>query len=553
MITLSGKSVFNEIAFGKLSIYKRTQNKVKRTHIENIPAELERFEKARQDSIEQLKTLYEKALGEIGEANAMIFSIHQMMLDDADFTESVKNIITTQQLNAETAVAITCSNLSSMFAAMEDVYMQERAADVKDISERVISNLSSCGTTSRSFNEPVILAADDLAPSETMQLDKSKILAFVTENGSSISHTAILARTMGIPALISVSGILNPEFDGNDAIVDGSSGCIYIDPDEKTRSEMKKKKTEREEKKKLLAKFKGQKSITLDGREIKLYANIGDVSDLGSVLLNDAQGIGLFRSEFLYLQSSDYPSEDTQFEAYRKIIEGMAGKRVIIRTFDIGADKKIDYFNMPEEENPAMGFRAVRMYLKRPEIFRTQIRALLRASAYGRLAIMIPMIMSLDEVIQIKKIIQSVKNELSSEAIPFSAEAEFGIMIETPAAALISDKLAKEVDFFSVGTNDLTQYTLALDRQNEAVGALYDPSHTAVLRLLKMTVENAHKNNIWAGICGEAAADLSLTDIFLSIGVDELSVTPSMILPLRKKINETDISAIKNDNLAKLE
>lgn len=547
MIIISGKSVFSEIAFGKLSIYKRTQNTIKRRHIKDSTAELKRFENAKQSAIKELDILYKKALVEIGETNANIFLIHKMMLDDADFTESVQNIINSQQLNAEAAVAITCSNLSSMLSAMDDAYMKERAIDVKDISERVINNL--CGNNETPiFAEPVILAADDLAPSETMQLDKSKILAFVTENGSMVSHTAILARTMGIPAIISAKGILNNEYHEKEAIIDGTSGLIYIEPDEKTKTEMKKKKSQREEQKNLLLTFKGKKSITRDGHEIRLYANIGAVEDLGNVLLNDAQGIGLFRSEFLYLQSKNYPSEDIQFDTYKTIIEGMSGKHVIIRTFDIGADKKIDYFNMPKEENPALGFRAIRMYLKRPKIFKTQIRALLRASVYGRLAIMIPMIISLSEIIQIKKIINTAKNELKSEKIPISENVEFGIMIETPAAALISNQLAKEVDFFSIGTNDLTQYTLALDRQNEEVGELYDCSHPAVLNLIKMTVENAHKNNIWVGICGEAAADLNLTDKFLNFGIDELSVTPSMILPLRKKIIETNISEIKNMN-----
>lgn len=546
MHTISGKTVYNEIAEGKISIYKRTQNSVKRYHIEDTISEIERFSAAKNLSMMELQELHKKAVLEIGEAEAEIFSIHQMMLSDADFSDSVENIIKTQKLNAETAVLITSKNLSSMFSMMEDAYMRERAADVEDISERVISNLTSKTTKEERYKEPAIIVADDLAPSETMQLDKSKIVAFVTENGAVTSHTAILARTMNIPALIMAKGILNPDFEGKHAIVDGFSGHIYIEPDEETIEMIQNKREEKEKQKELLQKLKGKKSITKDGREIKLYANISSYADLGKVVQNDAQGIGLFRSEFLYLEDDSYPTEDIQFEAYRKVVEGMAGKRVIIRTFDIGADKKVGYFNLPEEENPALGFRAVRMYLKQKEIFKTHIRALLRASAYGRLGIMIPMIISVSEVKSVKEIINSVKYELKSDGIPFSDHVEFGIMIETPAAALISDELAKEVDFFSIGTNDLTQYTLALDRQNEEVAELYNPKHRAVLELIKMVCDNAHKNNIWAGICGEAAADITLTEIFLKLGVDELSVTPGMILPLREKILETDIRKLED-------
>ena len=541
---LTGKPVLNDIAFGKLFIYKKNRGNVKKYHIDDAKAEIFRFFEAKEMSVKQLEELYQKAIAEIGENDAMIFYIHRMMLEDVDFCDSVKNIIESQKLNAEAAVALTCANLSAMFSVMEDVYMRERAADIKDISERVILNLSHTDPKMQSFSEPVILAADDLAPSETMQLDKSKILAFVTENGAVTSHTAILAKNMNIPAIIAVKGILNPDFDGREVIVDGISGNIIIDPDSETKKKMSEKKAEEEEQKKLLNRLKGRESVTADGKKIRLYANINSAEDLESVIQNDAEGIGLFRSEFLYLSSNGYPDEETQFESYRRVAEKMPEKRVIIRTFDIGADKKIGYLDMPEERNPALGFRAVRMYLKRPEIFKTHIRAIMRASAYGRIAVMIPMVISADEVRRVKLIIGEVKRELCAEGIPYSDDVEFGIMIETPAAALISAELAREADFLSIGTNDLTQYTLALDRQNGSVAELYNPHHPAVLRLIRLIASNAHKAGKWVGICGEAAADLSLTETFLALGIDELSVSPGMILPLRQKILETDISGV---------
>ena len=541
---LTGKPVLNDIAFGKLFIYKKNRGNVKKYHIDDAKAEILRFFEAKEMSVKQLEELYQKAIAEIGENDAMIFYIHRMMLEDVDFCDSVKNIIESQKLNAEAAVALTCANLSAMFSVMEDVYMRERAADIKDISERVILNLSHTDPKMQSFSEPVILAADDLAPSETMQLDKSKILAFVTENGAVTSHTAILAKNMNIPAIIAVKGILNPDFDGREVIVDGISGNIIIDPDSETKKKMSEKKAEEEEQKKLLNRLKGRESVTADGKKIRLYANINSAEDLESVIQNDAEGIGLFRSEFLYLSSNGYPDEETQFESYRRVVEKMPEKRVIIRTFDIGADKKIGYLDMPEERNPALGFRAVRMYLKRPEIFKTHIRAIMRASAYGRIAVMIPMVISADEVRRVKLIIGEVKRELCAEGIPYSDDVEFGIMIETPAAALISAELAREADFLSIGTNDLTQYTLALDRQNGSVAELYNPHHPAVLRLIRLIASNAHKAGKWVGICGESAADLSLTETFLALGIDELSVSPGMILPLRQKILETDISGV---------
>lgn len=544
MQILTGKPVLNDIAFGKLFIYKKNRGNVKKYHIDDAKAEIFRFFEAKEMSVKQLEELYQKAIAEIGENDAMIFYIHRMMLEDVDFCDSVKNIIESQKLNAEAAVALTCANLSAMFSVMEDVYMRERAADIKDISERVILNLSHTDPKMQSFSEPVILAADDLAPSETMQLDKSKILAFVTENGAVTSHTAILAKNMNIPAIIAVKGILNPDFDGREVIVDGISGNIIIDPDSETKKKMSEKKAEEEEQKKLLNRLKGRESVTADGKKIRLYANINSAEDLESVIQNDAEGIGLFRSEFLYLSSNGYPDEEAQFESYRRVAEKMPEKRVIIRTFDIGADKKIGYLDMPEEINPALGFRAVRMYLKRPEIFKTHIRAIMRASAYGRISVMIPMVISADEVRRVKLIIGEVKRELCAEGIPYSDDVEFGIMIETPAAALISAELAREADFLSIGTNDLTQYTLALDRQNGSVAELYNPHHPAVLRLIRLIASNAHKAGKWVGICGEAAADLSLTETFLALGIDELSVSPGMILPLRQKILETDISGV---------
>lgn len=551
MITISGKSVCTGVAFGSVFVFSREESTIKRRHIESSDEEISRFESARKKAIEELGMLYDKAISEVGEANAMIFQIHQMMLEDLDYIESIKNIITDQLINAETAVGQTCDNFVQMFKAMDDDYMRERSADVKDVSERLIKILSGKDKGGIVASEPVIIIADDLVPSETVQFDKSKILAFVTENGSTNSHTSILARMMNIPAIIGATGSLKTEFDGKQAVVDGFTGTIYIDPDHDTINKMTQKKKEIEEQTKLLELLKGRKSITKDGQHIDLCANIGNVHDIGSVLKNDAEGIGLFRSEFLYLESKDYPSEDVQFGAYKEVLSKMVNKRVIIRTLDIGADKQVDYFDMPKEENPAMGIRAIRICLQRPDIFKTQLRALYRASVFGRLAIMFPMITSEWEILKVLEIIEEVKKELESEGISYSDNIELGCMIETPAAAVISDVLAKHLDFFSIGTNDLTQYTLAADRQNPNIGDFCDTHHIAVLRLINTVVQNAHKNGIWVGICGELGADLALTDVFLAMGVDELSVTPSTVLPIRKKVIETDVSAIKDKVLSK--
>lgn len=551
MITISGKSVCAGVAFGSVFVFSREESTIKRRHIESSDEEISRFESARKKAIEELGMLYEKAISEVGEANAMIFQIHQMMLEDLDYIESIKNIITDQLINAETAVGQTCDNFVQMFKAMDDDYMRERSADVKDVSERLIKILSGKDKGGIVASEPVIIIADDLAPSETVQFDKNKILAFVTENGSTNSHTSILARMMNIPAIIGAQGSLKAEFDGKQAVVDGFTGTIYIDPDHDTINKMTQKKKEIEEQTKLLELLKGRKSITKDGQHIDLCANIGNVHDIGSVLKNDAEGIGLFRSEFLYLESKDYPSEDVQFGAYKEVLSKMVNKRVIIRTLDIGADKQVDYFDMPKEENPAMGIRAIRICLQRPDIFKTQLRALYRASVFGRLAIMFPMITSEWEILKVLEIIEEVKKELESEGISYSDNIELGCMIETPAAAVISDVLAKHLDFFSIGTNDLTQYTLAADRQNPNIGDFCDTHHIAVLRLINTVVQNAHKNGTWVGICGELGADLALTDVFLAMGVDELSVTPSTVLPIRKKVIETDVSAIKDKVLSK--
>lgn len=551
MITISGKSVCAGVAFGSVFVFSREESTIKRRHIESSDEEISRFESARKKAIEELGMLYDKAISEVGEANAMIFQIHQMMLEDLDYIESIKNIITDQLINAETAVGQTCDNFVQMFNAMDDDYMRERSADVKDVSERLIKILSGKDKGGIVASEPVIIIADDLVPSETVQFDKSKILAFVTENGSTNSHTSILARMMNIPAIIGATGSLKTEFDGKQAVVDGFTGTIYIDPDHDTINKMTQKKKEIEEQTKLLELLKGRKSITKDGQHIDLCANIGNVHDIGSVLKNDAEGIGLFRSEFLYLESKDYPSEDVQFGAYKEVLSKMVNKRVIIRTLDIGADKQVDYFDMPKEENPAMGIRAIRICLQRPDIFKTQLRALYRASIFGRLAIMFPMITSEWEILKVLEIIEEVKKELESEGISYSDNIELGCMIETPAAAVISDVLAKHLDFFSIGTNDLTQYTLAADRQNPNIGDFCDTHHIAVLRLINTVVQNAHKNGIWVGICGELGADLALTDVFLAMGVDELSVTPSTVLPIRKKVIETDVSAIKDKVLSK--
>lgn len=535
---LQGKSVFNGIAIGKIQVFQKGESLVKRVKVSDAGQEVERFYQARETAKQQLQELYQKALREVGELNAAIFEVHQMMLDDLDYEESVVNMIKSQEVNAEYAVANTGDNFSKMFASMDDEYMQARSADVKDISNRVIGILQGKTLGGISGSEPVILLAEDLAPSETVQLDKSKVLSFVTRHGSTNSHTAILARTMNIPALI---GIDYPEdVDGKTAIVDGNKGLLIIDPTVSILEAYKEQKEKEEEQKRLLLELKGKEDITLDGKKINLYANIGSVSDVASVLTNDAQGIGLFRSEFLYLEASDYPTEEEQFRAYRQVAETMAGKKVIIRTLDIGADKQVEYFDLDKEENPAMGYRAIRICLDRKEIFRTQLRALYRASYYGNIAIMFPMIISLDEVLEIKKMVAQVKAELDQEAVLYK-EVELGIMIETPAAVMISDELAKEVDFFSVGTNDLTQYTLAIDRQNEKLDAIYNPHHKAILRMLQMIVDNGHKEGCWVGICGELGADLSLTETFLKMGFDELSVSPSMILRVRDKIRNTKI------------
>ena len=541
MQVYSGKSVFGGIAIGKISVYKKNEQQVKRVRIEDTKGELARYEAAKAAAVEQLQELYQKALKEVGEANAAIFEIHQMMLDDGDYNESVENIIETQKVNAEYAVAVTGDNFAQMFRAMDDDYMRERAADVKDISERVLSVLNGGQKGKVVTDEPVIIVADDLAPSETVQLEKDMVLSFVTVHGSVNSHTAILARTMAIPALIGTEELpLDDTVDGKLAVVDGLNGKIYVEPDAQTLEEMKKRRQEEQEKKELLQLLKGKENVTLDGKKIMLYANIGNIKDLATVIQNDAGGIGLFRSEFIYLEKDQYPTEEEQFSIYKTAVETMAGKRVIIRTLDIGADKQCEYFKMDKEENPALGYRAIRICLTRPEIFKTQLRALFRASAYGNLAIMYPMITSLWEVKRIKEIVEEVKAELTAEQLEFGNPQQ-GIMIETPAAVMMSGELAKEVDFFSIGTNDLTQYTLAIDRQNPKLDKFYDAHHPAVLSMIRMTVENAHKAGIWAGICGELGADTSLTKEFLAMGVDELSVSPGSILPIRKIILETDI------------
>lgn len=540
MITLSGKSVFGGIAIGKISFYKRNEITIKRSRIEDTDAEIRRFEEAKAQALAELQQLHDKAVDDVGEANAMIFEIHQMMLEDLDYVESIVNMISTQEVNAEYAVGTTADNFAAMFAAMDDAYMQGRAADVKDVSERLIKVLSNSDHGAIEMKEPVIVAADDLVPSETVQLDKEKVLAFVTMYGSSNSHTAILARTMNIPAVIGLGEDLKQEYDGKLAVVDGMDGVIYIDPDARTMEAMQKKQREDLEKKELLEQLKGKENVTKSGQKVNVYANIGNLSDVGAVLKNDAGGIGLFRSEFLYLESETFPTEEQQFKVYKQVAENMAGKRVIIRTLDIGADKQAEYFGLDKEENPALGYRAIRICLTRPEIFKTQLRALYRASAYGQIAIMFPMIISVDEVKKIKEMIQVVQEELTEEGIDFRKDVEIGVMIETPAAVMVSHELAKEVDFFSVGTNDLTQYTLAIDRQNQKLEPFYDAHHPAVLSMIRMAAENAHREGKWIGICGELAADLSLTGTFLEMGIDELSVAPGMILPLRKTVRECE-------------
>lgn len=543
MLKYQGKGVYGAVAVGKISVFNRQAISVKREKIEDTNAELERLEKAKSLAIEQLREIYEKALKEVGEANASIFEIHMMMVEDEDYNDAIIEMITSQNVNAEYAVAVTGDNFAEMFSAMDDAYMQARSADVGDISNRIINCLSNSSEVSQESDEPVIICADDLAPSETVSLDKDKVLAFVTAYGSSNSHTAILARNMNIPAIIGVGEeFLSTIKNGDMAVVNGFTGEFILDPDNETIQIAQKKRDEELAKKELLQKLKGKENITLDGKKINVFANIGSVDNIGAVLLNDAGGIGLFRSEFLYLENSDYPSEEEQFRIYKRVLESMAGKKVIIRTLDIGADKQCDYFNLKKEDNPALGIRAIRLCLDRPEIFKTQLRALFRASAFGNLGIMFPMIANVWEVEQVITMCSEVKAELKNDGIDYSEETELGIMIETPAAALISDKLAPMVDFFSVGTNDLTQYTLACDRQNPDIERFCDTHHEAVLRLIEMATNNAHKHGKWIGICGELAADITLTETFLRMGIDELSVSPSFVLKVRDKVRNTNLS-----------
>ncbi len=538
-----GKGVYGAVAIGKISVFKKNDVSVARTHIDDTEAEKARVEAAKSAAAEQLSAIYEKALKEVGETNAQIFEIHMMMLEDEDYNESIRNIIDTQHVNAEFAVAVTADNFAEMFSSMDDSYMQARAADVKDISNRIIANLTGTASGIADTDDKMIICADDLAPSETVSLDKDKVLAFVTAHGSSNSHTAILARNMNIPAVIGVGDKFMSDIkDGDEAIVDGFTGEIYLSPDDATKGKMLKKQADDENKKRLLLELKGKENVTIDGSKINIFANIGSIDNIGAVLMNDASGIGLFRSEFLYLENTDYPTEEQQFNAYKRVLESMAGKKVIIRTLDIGADKQVDYFNLKKEENPALGYRAIRICLTRPEIFKTQLRALFRASVYGHLGIMFPMITSVKELEQILSICDDVKAELKNDGIDYSDSIEIGIMIETPAAAIISDKLAPMVDFFSVGTNDLTQYTLACDRQNPDIEQFCDTHHEAILRLIEMSAENAHKNGAWIGICGELAADTTLTETFLRMGIDELSVSPTYVLKVRDTVRKIDLS-----------
>lgn len=538
----TGKGVYGAIAVGKISIFKKQDTVIQRTSVADTEAEKARVEAAKNAASEQLQAIYEKALKEVGETNAQIFEIHMMMLEDEDYNESIQNIIDTQKVNAEYAVSVTADNFAEMFSAMDDAYMQARAADVRDISDRIIANLMGTAAAQNTSSEKVIICADDLAPSETVSLDKDKVLAFVTAHGSSNSHTAILARNMNIPAVIGVgSDFLKEVQDGTEAIVDGFTGEIFVEPDETTRQRLLEKQKADEEKKRLLLELKGKENVTKDGTKVNIYANIGSVDNIGAVLLNDAGGIGLFRSEFLYLENNNYPSEEQQFLAYKRVLESMAGKKVIIRTLDIGADKQVDYFHLKKEENPAMGFRAIRICLTRPEIFKTQLRALYRASIYGNLGVMFPMITSVSELEKILAICEEVKAELREQSVTYSDTMELGIMIETPAAAIISDRLAPMVDFFSVGTNDLTQYTLACDRQNPDIEPFIDTHHEAILRLIEMSAKNAHANGAWIGICGELAADTALTETFLRMGIDELSVSPAFVLKVRDAVRNVDL------------
>ena len=553
MITIQGKGVSAGVGVGPLYYYRRATTEIKRYTVEDTGAEWHRFKGAQTGAVEQLGQLAEQARAEAGDEAAMLFETHQMMAEDLDYEEAIEDRITNQKMNAEAAVADTAEQFAEMFAAMDDSYMQARAADVKDVSQRILSIL--CGVVQGGIasDVPVLLAADDLAPSETIQLDKTKILGFITAGGSGSSHTAILARTMGIPAIVGVGDALKPEYEGRQAIADGSTGALVVDPDDDTRARLLKKREEQQRLQRLLETLKGQTNVTKDGKTIRIYCNIGSPEDVHAVQVNDGGGIGLFRSEFLYLNSSTFPTEDEQYAAYKQVLSDMDGKEVIIRTLDIGADKQIGYFDLPKEDNPAMGMRALRLCLTRPEIFRTQLRALFRASAYGKLGIMFPMVTSVWEVREAKKLCEEVKRDLKHEGIPYSEDVQIGIMIETPAAAVNSDRLAKEVDFFSIGTNDLTQDTLACDRQNNDLGRFYDPHHPAVLRLIKLVVDNAHKNGIWAGICGELGADLALTETFLAMGLDELSVTPRAVLPLRNAVRMTDTRESAERLLAELD
>ena len=539
MITCQGKSVFSGVAIGKIFVYKKADNTVEKYQVEDAAAEFERFKAAQAKAITQLQALYEKTCKDIGEEEAMIFEMHQQLLEDLDYVESIQGIIEGEGLNAEYAVFVTAEQFAAMFIAMNDEYMSGRAVDVKDVSERVISILNGTQVAAEAMDEPVIILAEDLAPSETVQFEKDKLLAFVTQKGSANSHTAILARMMNLPSLVTTDIELELEYNGKMAIVDGFTGKIYIEPDEVTMAEMKEKKKREDERRRMLQTLKGLPTVTKSGKKVHLYANIGGVEDVDAVLANDSEGVGLFRSEFLYLGREDYPSEEEQFEAYKAVLSKMGGKKVIIRTLDIGADKQADYFNIEKEENPALGFRAIRICLERVDMFKTQLRAIYRASAYGKVAIMFPMIISVSEIVRIKEIVEEVKEELRQNDIPFG-DVELGIMIETPAAVIISDQLAAHVEFFSIGTNDLTQYTLAIDRQNQALEPFYNAHHEAVLRMIQMTIENAHAHGAWCGICGELGADMELTRRFVQMGIDELSVSPPFTLELRQKIREID-------------
>ena len=542
MIILHGKSVYNDICIGKISFFKRNESIIKRIKVQDSDTEIERFHNAKKLAVEQLSQLHNKMIKSVGEADAAIFEIHQMMLEDLDYCDSIENIIKSQKVNAEYAIGVTADNFSDMFLAMDDEYMRGRAADVRDVSERLINILNGVDNNIiDDSDQKYIIAADDLAPSETVQLDKSRVLGFILKNGSASSHTAILARSMGIPAIIGIGEQLLQEYDKADCIVDGFTGTIYIEPDKDTLKIMKEKQLEADRQKRLLLELKGKDNVTVDGTKINIYANIGSPADVAKVLYNDAGGIGLFRSEFLYLENDDFPTEEQQFAAYKQVAENMAGKKVIIRTMDIGADKQADYFNLKHEDNPALGYRAIRICLTQTDIFKTQLRALYRAAMFGNISIMYPMITSVEEVIKIKAIVSEIKEELAAQGIPFKDDIETGIMIETPAAALISDELAKEVDFFSVGTNDLTQYTLAIDRQNRMLEPFCNTHHKAVLKLIRMAADNAHKEGKWIGICGELGADITLTEEFLKMGIDELSVSANMVLKVRDKVRSINL------------